>query len=315
MTLLAFLGVILFGGVNSIGVRQTVLELAPFWGAALRFLGAGLLLAALVLVARRPWPRGRSFSGAMLYGAVGFAGSFGFVYPALRHMPASTAQVLIALTPLFTFAFAIAHRQERFRLQGLIGALIAFVGVGVVFLDQLKADVPAASLVLTLLGAACIAESGVIVKWIPRSDPLATNAVAMLTGGAILMALSLVTGEAMVLPTLRSTWLAIGYLIVFGSVVMFGLYLFALRRWTASAVSYTTLLLPFITVSVATALTGERVTPSLIAGGAVVLIGVYIGSFLRIRSSRSSASSLPECLPVDACPEVAVAATVLPART
>ena len=64
-TLAAFAGVVLFGGANAIAVRQTVHELAPFWGGALRFAAAGLVLVAVVLIARRRFPRGRSLIGAM----------------------------------------------------------------------------------------------------------------------------------------------------------------------------------------------------------------------------------------------------------
>jgi len=131
---------------------------------------------------------------------------------------------------------------------------------------------------LVVIGTICVAEAGVILKWIPRSDPFGTNAVAMLTGAAILGAVSFFSQEAHPLPAETSTWLAIGYLVVFGSVVMFSLYLFTLKRWTASAVSYSTLLFPFVGVTVATLLTGERFTPAFALGGLVVLVGVYVGA-------------------------------------
>ena len=299
---------VLLGGGNAIAVRQTVLELAPFSSAALRFLAAGLILLAVVLATGRRLPRGRSLLGGIAYGAVGFAGAFGLVYPGLREAPAGTAAVLIALTPLFTFGLAIAHRQERFQAQGLLGALIALAGVGVIFADQVSAQVPIGSLVLIVLGAACIAESGIIVKWIPRSDPFATNAVAMLSGGLLLLGLSLATGEQQMLPTQPGTWLALGYLVVGGSVALFTLFVFALQRWRASAVSYTTLLMPLVSVTVATVVTHERFSPSFLLGGVIMLAGVYVGAFLRIRPGRTSASSLPECLPIDACQQAQQAA-------
>jgi len=173
----------------------------------------------------------------------------------------------------------------------------------VVFIDQLSADVPLASLLLVLLAAVAIAESGVIVKSIPRSDPFATNAVAMLTGAALLFVPSLVAGESRVLPAEADTWAAVGYLVVFGSVAMFALFVFTMQRWTASAVSYVTLLMPLVTVALAAVLTGEQITPPFVVGGAVILGGVYVGAFLKGRPRRTSASSLPECLPIDACAE------------
>lgn len=298
--LAAFVGVVLFGGANAIGVKQTVQELAPFWGGALRFVVAGAILLVIANVTRRPFPRGRSLTGAVLYGAIGFAASFGFAYTALRDTPAGTAQVLIALVPLLTFGLAIAQRQEEFRAEGFIGGVVALAGIAIVFLDQLGANVPLRSLIFLVLAAACIAESGVLIKWVPRSDPIATNGIAMFVGGALLFVASLVAGEPRVLPAREATWLAIGYLVIFGSVVMFTLYLFTLERWTASAASYSTLLTPLVTVSLAAILTHEQVSPSFLVGGAVVLVGVYIGAFFK-RPHRSSASSLPECYPLDAC--------------
>ena len=302
-TLLAFGAVVLLGGANAIAVKLTVDELAPFWGAALRFVAAGVLMLLVVAATRRALPRGRSLAGAALYGVVGFSASYGLAYTGLRDVPAGTAMVLIALTPLFTFGLAIAHRQERFHVRGLLGALIAVVGIGLVFVDQLSAKVPLFSLLLVLVAAVAIAESAVIVKSIPRSDPFGTNAVAMLTGGALLLAISLLTAEPLGLPRQAQTWAAVGYLVIFGSVVMFALFLFALQRWTASAVSYVTLLMPLVTVALAAVLTDERITPSFVLGGAVILGGVYVGAFLKGRPARSSASSLPECLPIDACAE------------
>ena len=73
LTLLAFAGVVLFGGVNAIAVKKSVEELAPFWSAGLRFVVAGLLLVAIVVAPRRPCPPGRSVTGARRYGVVAFA--------------------------------------------------------------------------------------------------------------------------------------------------------------------------------------------------------------------------------------------------
>ncbi len=51
----------------------------------------------------------------------------------------------------------------------------------------------------------------------------------------MLLALSAIYGEAHVVPELTRTWLAQAYLVILGSVVVFTLYVFVLRRWTASA--------------------------------------------------------------------------------
>jgi drug/metabolite transporter (DMT)-like permease len=314
LTLLAFAGVVLFEGVNAIAVKKGVEELAPIWSAGLRFVVAGVLLSGVVVATKRSFPRGRGFMGALLYGVVAFAGSYALIYSAVRDVPAGTTMVLIALVPLFTFGLAILHRQERFHLQGLLGALIALGGVAVIVADQLGAAVPIGSLLLILAGVVFIAEGGVILKSVPRSDPFATNAVAMLAGAAILAGVSMVAGEAWAIPSEPATWASLTYLVLFGSIGLFGLYLFALRRWTASAVSYTTLLMPLVTLPLAALLISEEVSASFLAGGAIALAGVYVGAFLRVHPRRVPAASLPECLPMDVGADTASALERLPAE-
>jgi drug/metabolite transporter (DMT)-like permease len=292
---------VLFGGLNAIAVKQTVAELDPEWGAALRFVAAGLIFSVLTVSRRRSFPRGRAFGGAVLYGLLGFAAAFGLIYPGLRQVQAGTASVVIALSPLVTYGLAVAQRQEHFRVQALLGALVALAGTAIVFLDQLGAAVPIGSLALVAIGMVCLSEAGIVVKWMPRADPFGTNAVAMLAAGAALLAASLVLGEAQALPTRIETWLAVGYITVFGSVVMFGLYLFGLARWTASGMSYTTLLLPFVSVTAATILTGEQFSIAFAVGGVVMVAGVYLGAFGHWRRKPSTATSMPECLPIADC--------------
>jgi drug/metabolite transporter (DMT)-like permease len=299
LTLVAFATVVLLGGLNGIAAKQILRELEPFWSGVMRFAVAGLIMLAIVVLTRRALPRGRSLLGAMAYGILGFALTFGLVFSGLRDTPISTAAVFLALTPLMTFGLAIAHGQERFRAQGLLGGVVALAGVALIFVDQLAADIPLGSLVLLVLGVLCLAETGVIVKLIPRSDPVSTNAVGMLTGCGALLVLSLVTAEPRGLPTQPITWAALVYMFTLGSVVLFGLFVYTLERWTASAVSYSDILIPLVTITIATLLTGERFTPWFVLGGGVVLAGVYIGSFLHLPRRRTATTSVPECLPIE----------------
>ena len=298
LTLLAFGTAVVLGGANAIAVRQTVQELAPFWSASVRFVAAGVILVVIALLLRRSAPRGRSLVGAAAYGAIGFAISFATIYTGLREVTAGTAAVLLALAPLLTFGFAIAHGQERFRMQGLVGAAVAFAGVAIVFADQLSADVDLASMVLILIGSASIAEGSVILKATPRSDPFWTNAVAMTVGAVVLFALTLAVQAPMVLPAQPVTWAALLYLVIPGSVLLFGLVVFTMGRWTASGVSYIGLLMPFVTVPLEVVLTGRPVSPLFAVGGAVALAGVYIGAFLHVGRRRVQVAAIPDCAPV-----------------
>jgi drug/metabolite transporter (DMT)-like permease len=307
-TIAAFFAVAVLGGLNAIAVKAQVRELDPYWSAGSRFLTAGLLLVVVVLITRRAFPRGASLRGAVLYGAVAFSAPFALVYPALREVPASTAMVFLALVPLETFFLAVLLKQEAFKLQGLVGGLISAGGVLVVVSDRLGAAVPLAPMLLILVGTVFIALSAILLKSIPRADPYATNAIAMLVSGGALLAVSMAAGEAWTFPSLAETWVASAYIVVLGSIALFSLYLFALRRWTASAMSYTTLLMPLVTLPVAAILFDEPITLPFLAGAAVAILGIYVGAFLTVRPRRSTVTAAPECLPIEDCPVLPAAA-------
>lgn len=277
LPLLAFLTIVVLLGVNFVAVRFSNIELPPFWGAALRFIIASFILFIVVLFRRLPLPKGKGLLGATLFGILVFGATYGFVYWALLHVSSGMAAVTFATIPLMTILLAVSVKLERLTWRSLLGALLVIVGIGLVFREQLQADVPVLSLVFLLLGALSAALSGIVVKRFPKSHPISTNAVAMAVGATLLLVVSRIIGEPWHLPTLPGTWAALGWLIMSASVA-FILMVWLLSKWSASAVSYGTVLQPLVTVAVASLLAGEQITLMFAIGGAFALIGVYIGA-------------------------------------
>lgn len=273
-------------GGNAVSIVYIVRELDPFWAATTRFLLAALVFTGFAMTARMAWPRGRALVGAVLYGALTFGGAFGFFYWAIaRGVEAGLGQVILATVPLLTLALALAHRQERFRLEGLIGAALAVGGVAVIFRDSVGTGVPLTALLGVVGAAVCFAEGAVVVKAFPPVHTALMNAVGMTVGAVIVLALSLAMGESIVIPERATTWIAQAYLVLPGSVGVFGLHIFVLRRWTASGASYELVLIPIVTIVISAWLLDEKITASFAAGAALVLAGVYFGA---LRSPRSA---------------------------
>lgn len=132
-------------------------------------------------------------------------------------------------------------------------------------------DIPAAGIGVAIVAALLLAEAGVVAKLTPAAHPIATNAIGMLAGTGLLVRISVVVGEEWRLPARTGTWVAAAYLVVMGSVVVFWLFIFVVRRWTASATSFQFLLIPLATVPFSAALTGEVITPLMLIGGTIVL--------------------------------------------
>jgi drug/metabolite transporter (DMT)-like permease len=195
--------------------------------------------------------------------------------------------VILSLGPLLTMFFAVAHRLEPFSIRGLAGALIALGGIAVGVGAQFGASIPVPSIAALVIAVACIAEGSVIYKLLPHERPLPANVVAFSVGSTVLVLISLVAGESWILPSDTSTVLAFSYLVLFGSVGLFYLYLFVLSNWTASATSYAFLLFPLATIVIASLVAGERVTVGFLIGAAAALLGVWIGAFSK--KSRAAA--------------------------
>ena len=278
-----FVAIALIGGGNPVGVAVAVDELDPIWAAATRFVAAGAFFAIAMVLFRIPIPNGKALLGSFTYGLLGFFGAFAFLFWGFRETPPGTGQIIIALVPLLTLLLAVAHGLERFSMRALVGVLIAFGGLVFLVADRIEANVPLPSLLAVVAGATLLAESGVVVKITPRAHPVASNAVGMLAGGALLLVLSVIIGDTWRMPAQSDTWAAMAFLVVGGSVGVFGLYVFLLGRWTASAASYILLLQPLPTIVYSAVLTQEPLTPALFVGAAIILLGVYIGAFTTPR--------------------------------
>jgi drug/metabolite transporter (DMT)-like permease len=177
-----------------------------------------------------------------------------------------------------TLILAPLHGLERFRWQALAGAVVSVGGVAFVFADQLDARVAPLALIALLLGALSLSESTIVVKRFPRSHPAVTNAIGLVVGAVALLVLSAAAGETWAIPQRTDTILALGYLVLFGSVLLFMGFLYVLNRWTASAASYQILFMPLVTLPAATFLRHEPVSGAFIVGAVLVLAGVYLGA-------------------------------------
>jgi drug/metabolite transporter (DMT)-like permease len=277
----AFTLIVIFTGFNAIAVKSSEAGLPTFFGAALRFSVAAILLIAIMLVFRLPLPRGRNFWGAVLFGILGSGISRALLYYALKELPAGTSMVLLALVPLLTCLFACMHKQEIFQWRSISGSIMAMAGVAIIFGNRIQTSLPVLPVLAVIGAAACYAEAIVIIKNFPQSHPITTNAIALSTGSLLLFIFSALWKESPALPNLASTWESLVYLIIFGTLATFVLTVYVIKKWSASASSYQFVLFPIITMIMGVRMANETVNIALILGSLLVLSGVYIGGIAK----------------------------------
>lgn len=281
--LMAFAATVLIGGTNFIAVKFSNAELAPLYGAGVRFAGACLILFAIVAIRRLELPRGRALVGAGVYGLLTFGVAYAFLYFALLGLTAGATSVVMAMTPLVTLSLAVAHGQERFSPRGIAGGLLAVAGIAVLSIRSIGGDLSLMHLLAAIVAVFASAESSVLVKGFPRTHPITTNAVGMAVGAAGLGIASLLFREVWVIPQTGRTWTVLAYLSIVGSVGPFTLFLFVIKRWTASASVYALTLMPVVAVTLGILVAGEQFSPEILAGGMLVILGVYVGALSKRR--------------------------------
>ena len=254
--------------------------LGPFNVAALRFLLAGAATIPIVLLLGARWPANRNEWGLVVWvGLVLFAADYGLVYWGEQFLDSGLTSILFALLPIVTLGFA--HRyvpDDQITPRKLAGTIVAFLGIVALFGDRVRLDPTALGPMLAIVGSTvCAAAAGVVTKRYGAAlHPAALNAPAMLIGAAALALVSVAVGDGLRLPRDASTWTAVSYLAIAGSVVTFLGYFTLLKTWTVTSLSFISVFTPVIALLLGFVFLDERPTVSTGAGAALILGGVTL---------------------------------------
>ena len=274
----AALLVVLIWGVNFVVIKVGLRELPPILLAALRF-----LLAALPAVFFIPRPQ-VPFARIATYGLVMFSLQFALLFGGMfLGMPAGLASLVLQVHVFITIGLAIVVAGERPSAWQLAGAVLAFLGIGVIA-SQSAGEATALGIALVLLAAAAWAVGNLLSKRIGAVDPLALVVWGSLVAFGPLLLLSLaLEGPTRVLSSLSQVSLAglgsIAYLVYPTTLLGFGIWSWLLKRHPAAAVAPFTLLVPVVGFTSATLLLGEPLQPWKVLAAALVVAGLAVNLF------------------------------------
>jgi len=226
-----FLACCLIWGSTFLAIRIGNEAVPPVWAATLRLLLAAPLLTGLAIATRQRFPRGPALRAALLFGIFNFGINLSLPYWGERVVPSGIAAVLYATVPLSTALLAAALGVERLAPRKLGAAALAIVGVAVIFLGELRFDVPLTGLIAVFFAATAGALSSVFLKQAPQPSAITANAVGAAIGAAVCAAVSLALGEDHALPATSAGWWPIAYLTIAGSLGAYVLYTWLVQDW------------------------------------------------------------------------------------
>ena len=251
-------------------------DLPPVWSAALR-LGIAAAILMVAAVATRGLPRGRALRAAVLYGLFGFGVNFPLLYWAEQVVPSGLAAVLYSTIPLSTAFLARGFGLERLTAAKLGGAALGIGGVALIFSSSIGESVGIVPLLALVAGATSASLGGVMLKRGGPQPAIGANAVGAGVGCGVALPVSLIAGERIGLPAEPAGWIPLVYLTLAGSVGAYVIMAWLIKSWTATRVSFVTLVIPIVAVTLGALVQDEPITPITVAGSVLVLLGVGIG--------------------------------------
>jgi drug/metabolite transporter (DMT)-like permease len=234
---------------------------------ASRFAIAGVLLTALMLATKRPWPRGRPLAVAIGMGAVGYVGQAVCFFTALERASAGLVALLLYTFPTLVVLLSVAFLGER--MTATRGALLAASFAGLALTLGGGLGTPAG--IALGLGAAAFYSVYIVVgaRELKHVDALASTTVVCLSAASVLALSTLVTQAQF--PGAMEGWVAIVAIAAVSTVVAILAFFAGLKRVGPGTASIVSTLEPVVTVALAWAVLGERLAPAQMAGGAIVI--------------------------------------------
>jgi len=270
-------------GSTYLAIRVVVdAEIPPMLGMSARFLVAAVLLAGFLALrsgAGRLRVTGRELLGSAVVGLLLLAFGNGAVAIAEQTVPSGLAALLIAAVPLWLMLLRVGS-GERPRALTWLGVLIGFAGAALLALSGGDTSAKPLSVLILVFGTISWAVGS---RFSPRlglpKDPLVATLYEMAIGGTAMVLIGVLRGEPGRLhlgEVEAKGWIALAYLVVFGSLLAYSAYSYLLANAPISLIGTYAYVNPVVAVFLGWLILDEHVTPKILLGGAVVVLGVAL---------------------------------------
>ena len=271
---LALIVVYVVWGSTYLAIKWALVDFPPFFLGGVRFVIAGAILLFALKLAGHAWPSLRQWRNVAIVGTLLLAGGNGLVCYAEQTVSSGLTAVAVACMPLFAALFAGLFGQWPSRRDAL-GLAVGFIGVILLNLGAEMRASPAGALAL-LAAPAAWAFGSVWSRGRDLPPPWMNTAAQMLAGGLVLCAISALLGEAPPRAPGTQAMSALVYLIVFGSFLGFGAYIYLLHHVRPALATSYAYVNPPIAVLFGVLFAGETTHAQDVLAMLVIIAGVAI---------------------------------------
>ncbi|MBP6215074.1 MAG: EamA family transporter [Chitinophagaceae bacterium] len=268
-------------GTTWIASKEGVRHMPALQLAGIRQLIAGLIYVAFFLIKGASLPKGKEWIPVLVLSFLNFIMSNGLSTWGVKYISAGLGSIMGAIFPLWLVVIGLFASREKLPQKAIIGLLLGFSGVCIIFYEHLEDFfIPdfRFGIILSLIATWTWAFATLYTKQQAASfNPYFSLGLQMLISGTTLITFTSVTGNAVSISQIPwESWTAIAYLIIFGSLLAFIAYLYALQNLPTEQASIYAYINPIVAVLCGWLIFNERITIFITVGGLVTLLGVYL---------------------------------------
>lgn len=283
-TILAFGAIYIIWGSTYLAIRYAIETIPPLMMIGVRSLTAGIILYIFSRFKSSEKIKLENILPLITIGALFFLIGHGLVAWGQQYVDSGMAAVLVSAEPLWIIGIEwFFLRDIRVKGRGVLGLFLGFAGI--VYLIIASTNITTSDnnfLASALIVVATLSWGGGAVysrvAKIPKS-PILSSGMELIFGGILVLIASFVIGEPskfhLSQVSLKS-FLALLYLITFGSVIAFSAYTWLLGHTSATRISTHTFVNPVIAVFLGWLIADEQITAALLVATVVIIISVYL---------------------------------------
>ena len=268
-------------GTTWIASKEGVRRMPPLQLAGIRQLIAGILYVGFFLSRKTSLPKGKEWIPILVLSFLNFIMSNGLSTWGVKYISAGLGSIMGAIFPLWLVVIGLFTAKDKIPSKAILGLLLGFGGVCIIFYEHLQDFLNPDFLFgisLSLVATWTWAFATLYTKrQAAHFNPYFSLGLQMLISGTILSSFTAISGNAIPLTAIPwQSWSAIAYLVVFGSLIAFICYLYALQNLPTEQASVYAYINPIVAVLCGWIVFNEKVTLFITIGGIVALLGVYL---------------------------------------
>lgn len=278
----ALTAICIIWGTTYLALRVAVTHFPPFLFVAIRQVAAGVILVGgLMMLTKVKFPGWRYVYHQSIAGFFLITLGNGLVAWAEMHIPSGIAAVICSLMPVMVIITNIMiNREERPNIPIVVGIVLGFVGISMIFgeeLNQLNNRDYLVGMILIFLAVIAWAGGSVWVKKHNQKTNVFLNAgLQMFFGGIWSFILSFIFDDLSVVHWSPEAIYSLLYLIVFGSVIAYSCYSYALRKLPMTIVSLYAYINPIVAVILGWLILDEKLNATMGIAILMTVAGIYI---------------------------------------